>query len=71
MLSFTYITQLRDSKNTSSNGVAFTNYFFTSTALVFYIHLFKMDNWYWDDDYPDFVVLFKRVSLLFMDKMNR
>ncbi|MEK5486534.1 MULTISPECIES: hypothetical protein [Lysinibacillus] len=36
------------------DGVAFTNYFFTSVTLVFFIHLFKMDDWYWDDDHCPF-----------------
>ncbi len=76
MLLFTYITQLRDLKETKvyfylgtlparslstmmanqyfMDGVAFTNYFFTSVTLVFFIHLFKMDDWYWDDDHCPF-----------------
>ncbi|WP_157492945.1 hypothetical protein [Lysinibacillus sp. F5] len=93
MLLFTYITQLRDLKETKvyfylgtlpasslstmmanqyfMSGITLTIHFFTSVTLVFFIHLFKMDDWYWDDDYPDFIVLFKRASLLSMDKMDR
>lgn len=51
------------------NGVAFTNYFFTSTALVFFIHAFTHIGQSILFRYS--IVLFKRASLLSMDKMDR